>query len=683
MAALRGSQGHGRLHRSLGALATSALLLFSTTAAAYNLDTSSTDSIKSVANSMAEDMLSFYDGNKPGGTPGLLPQPYYWWEAGAMLGSLVDYWYYTGDTRYNELITDGLLFQVGPNNDYMPPNQTLTEGNDDQGFWGLSVMTAAEYKFPDPPKGKPGWLALAQAVFNTQAARWEDADCAGGLRWQIFNWNNGYDYKNSISQACFFNLAARLFLYTGNATYGEWAVKTYDWMRHIKFMDEHYNIFDGAHIESACTDLTPYQWSYNVGNFLLGSAAMYNYSALQNDSNNEALWKERVDGLLNASAVFFTTNDRNIMTEVACEPVNLCDLDQQSFKAYLSRWMAATTKWAPWTSTTIMPLLNASAIAAAQQCTGGDNGRMCGLRWTDNGTWDGSTGVGQQMAAMEVTLANMIKSVTDPVTNSTGGTSVGDPNAGGSDIGRTQPQSTLKNINTGDRVGAGILTALVLAGIVAGVIYMLVDETVDATPKERLGGFVTAVNKNGKRLAKRNFGSDHGDGLGGVMSEKGKQPRVQSFRVLDRSNGDRSSGSDMVGAEGFFAGRQHNAQHTGEVSDNPVTGPVDPEKAVGFDSGGAPSNTPAHHSFFSPAYFRKHNAGTSGNNAGNNVARQGRLSQPGRANVVQHPSPATPLPGAGAAAPVETNAEATAVRFQPTRNKKRNYIKRKLLQSNQ
>lgn len=35
------------------------------------------DSIKSVAGSMAKDMLSFYSGNKPGGTPGLLPSPYY------------------------------------------------------------------------------------------------------------------------------------------------------------------------------------------------------------------------------------------------------------------------------------------------------------------------------------------------------------------------------------------------------------------------------------------------------------------------------------------------------------------------------------------------------------------------------------------------------------------------------
>lgn len=112
-----------------------------------------------------------------------------------MMGTLIDYWYYTGDDTYNDLTSQALLFQVGETNDYMPRNQTRTEGNDDQGFWGLSVMSAAEYKFPDPPADQPQWLALAQAVFNTQAARWDTEHCAGGLRWQIFTWNNGYDYK--------------------------------------------------------------------------------------------------------------------------------------------------------------------------------------------------------------------------------------------------------------------------------------------------------------------------------------------------------------------------------------------------------------------------------------------------------------------------------------------------------
>jgi len=85
------------------------------------------DSIKTAAGTIAAGMLQYYHGNEPGQTPGLLVQPYYWWEAGAMFGQLIEYWFYTGDSQYNALVMDGLLAQVGPNNDYMPPNQTKSE----------------------------------------------------------------------------------------------------------------------------------------------------------------------------------------------------------------------------------------------------------------------------------------------------------------------------------------------------------------------------------------------------------------------------------------------------------------------------------------------------------------------------------------------------------------------------
>ena len=71
--------------------------------------------------------MSYYKGNLTGMPQGLLPDPYYWWEAGAMFDQMVQYWYYTGDTTYNDVVTQGLIAQVGPNNDYMPPNQTKTE----------------------------------------------------------------------------------------------------------------------------------------------------------------------------------------------------------------------------------------------------------------------------------------------------------------------------------------------------------------------------------------------------------------------------------------------------------------------------------------------------------------------------------------------------------------------------
>lgn len=48
------------------------------------------------------------------GLPGMLPfPPYYWWEAGAMFGQLIDYWYYTNDTTYNQLVIDGIQAQIG------------------------------------------------------------------------------------------------------------------------------------------------------------------------------------------------------------------------------------------------------------------------------------------------------------------------------------------------------------------------------------------------------------------------------------------------------------------------------------------------------------------------------------------------------------------------------------------
>lgn len=36
-----------------------------------------------------------------------------------MFNALIDYWYYTGDTQFNAITKQGLLFQVGPDDNYM------------------------------------------------------------------------------------------------------------------------------------------------------------------------------------------------------------------------------------------------------------------------------------------------------------------------------------------------------------------------------------------------------------------------------------------------------------------------------------------------------------------------------------------------------------------------------------
>lgn len=141
-------------------------------------------------------------------------------------------------------------------------------------------MSAAELNFPDPPANQPSWLALAQAVFNLQVSRWDDQNCGGGLRWQIFTFNNGYDYKNSISNGGFFQLAARLARYTGNQTYADWAEKSYDWIITTPLFTSDYIIYDGAQIENNCTVADKLQWTYNIGTYLMGAANMYNYVSI-------------------------------------------------------------------------------------------------------------------------------------------------------------------------------------------------------------------------------------------------------------------------------------------------------------------------------------------------------------------------------------------------------------------
>jgi mannan endo-1,6-alpha-mannosidase len=84
-------------------------------------------SIKSAAKSVANGLIAPYNGTKPGGIPGIFPLPYYWWSAAAIWDGLIDYWYLTGDDAHNVVVDQALLFQTGPNNDYMPPNQTKSE----------------------------------------------------------------------------------------------------------------------------------------------------------------------------------------------------------------------------------------------------------------------------------------------------------------------------------------------------------------------------------------------------------------------------------------------------------------------------------------------------------------------------------------------------------------------------
>jgi mannan endo-1,6-alpha-mannosidase len=179
--------------------------------------------------------------------------------------------------------------------------------------------------------------------------------------------------------------------------------------------------------------------------------------------------------VLKASSIFFSNG---IMEEQACETVGTCDTDQLSFKAYFSAWLASSTVLAPFTYSTVAPLLATSAKAAAAQCSGGNQGTTCGFKWT-SGTYDGTTGIGQQMSVLGIMNAALVQ-VPDqkaviPVTNSTGGTSVGDSSAGSAAPESVSAMEATVPITTGDKVAAGFLTFAVLGGVLGGSVFMALD----------------------------------------------------------------------------------------------------------------------------------------------------------------------------------------------------------------
>ncbi|KAK0125534.1 hydrolase 76 protein [Cadophora gregata] len=499
---------------------------------AIQVDWESTDSIKAAAKIMATDMVRYFIGEQEDGSIGvlLLPRPYYWWEAGAMMGGLQDYWVYTGDTTFNDFVIKVLQSQVGPHNDFMPPEQRSSLGNDDQAFWAMAAMSAAENKFPDPPDPKqPGWLSLVQAVFNEQVGRWDTSLCNGGLRWQIYE-VTGYDLKNTISNGCLFNIAARLARYTGDQKYADWAVKIWDWMERIGLISKSFDVFDNAEAAKLnCTELDRNQWTYNAGTMLMGAATMFNYT------DGSELWKNRTEGLLNSLASDFFPG--GIMKEI-CEENVVCNPDQKSFKAYLSRWMAASTKMAPFTYNTSYPLLLSSAKAAAEQCTGGENGTLCGIKWWLNGTWDGTDGPGQQMCALETIQSVLIRHVGAPVTAAGGGTSQGNPDAGFNQSA-VPPGLRHTQATKGEKIGAWFLTAVMIIAVLGMWIFMSTS----------LGewGDSSLAGKKATTATNPSTGFWFGmAGKGGKGKEKGKEKEEVDpvTEVLDLNRSRRSTMTD-------------------------------------------------------------------------------------------------------------------------------------------
>ncbi|AEO66512.1 glycoside hydrolase family 76 protein, partial [Thermothielavioides terrestris NRRL 8126] len=435
-------------------------------------------SIKAAAKDVAFDVMSFYRGNQSGQIPGLVSQPppggdYSWWTGAVLWSTMLDYWYYSDDGTYNAESLNGLVWQSGPDlqHPFMPPNWTASLGNDDEGLWGMTAMQAAEQNFPRPPAADPSWIELAQAVFEVQAARYAADDaCNGGLRWQLSPVNQGYMYKNTVSTAVFLNLGARLARYTGNQTYAEWAGKAWEWLSDVGYIDAKYNVYDGAAIESNCSDIDKLQFSLAPAVLLQAAAYMYNQTT---DKTQQSTWQTRLTALTDRTlTVFFppsdaastststTTNATGPLVESACElsaGKTTCSSDMLFYKGVLLRALASAAQLAPFLRDAVAAPLRTTAEAAVASCAGGKSGRACAFRWADDGADDLRGAPPEELNALSAVLVGGVlrEEVAAGKGVATNGTAKPGDSSGGGDGGNGASDSGSGSGSSGSGNGAG------------------------------------------------------------------------------------------------------------------------------------------------------------------------------------------------------------------------------------
>jgi mannan endo-1,6-alpha-mannosidase len=304
----------------------------------------------------------------------LVAPPYWWWQSGSIIDGLLTYSHVTGDKLYNDLLANTMLSQKSGSNDFMTPDAT---GNDDQAWWGLAAMSAAEYGLPNVP-GQPTWLDLARNVFNTQKGRWRTDRCNGGLKWKINPSDPGFTYRSTISNGLFFQLAARLARFTNDADTLSWATKSYDWSVSVGLVSSQFDVFDGTDDSkgvNGCVDVNHDQWSYNTAAFLYGAAVMAAHT-------KEQIWMDRTNGFIGAAQRNFIKNEQ--FFEKFCQGSSSgCNTDQTSFKAVLARWMGTTATILPATKGTIAGVMGGA------------------VKVVDQG-WNAGMGVMEQFMALEI-----------------------------------------------------------------------------------------------------------------------------------------------------------------------------------------------------------------------------------------------------------------------------------------
>ncbi|CRG84923.1 Putative mannan endo-1,6-alpha-mannosidase C970,02 [Talaromyces islandicus] len=429
------------------------------TVSSLSLDARSDNSVKNAAKAIAAGLTSNYTS---------APKIQEWWQDSLMYNALIDYWALTGDDQFNTITKQGILGQVGNDNDFMPAAQSLYETNSEQASWAMAAMNAAEAGL-DSSNNNSSWIKLVENVFGEQAARWDTDVCSGGLKDDIEPLETDYRTKGAFSNGLFMQLAARLARYTGNSSYNEWPEKVWKWSESVGLLDSNYSVYDIVDISDDCKVASKLMFTANFGPYLSTAAIQYN------STSGSSVWKSRLDGVLSRASSLFFYNNTDIMFEAVCETTQTCNEDMTSYKTVLARALGDVATFAPYQETIVTPKIQGSATAAAKQCSGtSDKDTFCNFSWLSSQADDEFTNLGSQISALQIVLANLDR----PQLASANQTSPGDASGttGPSSTSTGAPSSTQSTTATpttgvGNRVVGSMCG--VLAGVVAAMLFSL------------------------------------------------------------------------------------------------------------------------------------------------------------------------------------------------------------------
>lgn len=251
------------------------------------------------------------------------------------------------------------------------------------------------------------------------------------------------------------DLGARLARYTGNSIYSEIAADVWDWLEAIKLIDvEEGKVYISTGTPVNCSVVSKWEDSHAAALLINGAAFMYNISEGSAD-----LWQGRVENLTRGVLKTFFPVD--VLVEHECEEMETCQVQNTMNKALTIHYLSIASQLAPFVASDIRDVLEASAEAAVEQCTGEEDGRRCGFFWAEgkyvdpveNSPWD-TPGAGEQLNVLAAVSHLLIAEADPPV--------VADPS--------NDRNSSDGNKDDGDDEGAAGRVSLSLSVLLGGVL---------------------------------------------------------------------------------------------------------------------------------------------------------------------------------------------------------------------